>query len=104
MTADEKPPGAGQNEAVEADDRPFGCEDAVESVFEYLDGELPPEHSELVRRHIEMCKRCYPYFNFERAFLDYLHDRGVKAARSAELESKLNRLLEELEADEEPVG
>lgn len=80
----------------------LGCEDAMESVFEYLDGELPPDHSERVRRHIAMCKRCYPYFNFEQAFLDYLHDHGVRPTRCDRLEQRLRTLLEEV--DTEDVG
>jgi hypothetical protein len=72
----------------------------MKSVFEYLDGELPPDYSEKVRHHIEMCKRCYPYFNFEQAFLDYLHDRGVKPARSDRLEERLRTLLGEVDTEE----
>jgi hypothetical protein len=47
-----------------------------------------------------MCKRCYPYFNFEQAFLDYLHDRGVKPARSDRLEERLRTLLGEVDTEE----
>jgi hypothetical protein len=47
-----------------------------------------------------MCRRCYPYFSFERAFLDYVHDRGMRPARSAELEERLNRLLKDLDERE----
>lgn len=78
----------------------LSCEEAVRSVYEYLDGELPSDHAERVRRHVEICRRCYPYFNFERAFLDYVQDRGLKPSRSRALEERLRRLLEEIDAHE----
>ena len=53
----------------------IGCEQAVERVYEFLDGELDAELMERVREHIEVCKRCYPYFNFERIFLDHIRSK-----------------------------
>ena len=101
MTHDARPPGQGVDRGGgSAAGGDLGCEDAMKSVFDYLDGELPPDYSEKVRRHIEMCKRCYPYFNFEQAFLDYLHDRGVKPARSDRLEERLRTLLGEVDTEE----
>ena len=101
MKHGEQPPaGAASSDAAGAAEE-LSCEEAARHVFEYLDGELPPEYSEKVHRHVEMCRRCFPYFNFERAFLDYVHDRGLRPARSAELEEKLRLLLQDLE-DEEP--
>ena len=97
MTNDEQPPGDAVSPEGGGTSDELSCEEAARNVFEYLDGELPPDHSEKVHRHVEMCRRCYPYFNFERAFLDYVHDRGMRPARSAELEERLNRLLKDLE-------
>jgi hypothetical protein len=100
MTHDEQPPGHAVSPDAEGGADELTCEEAARSVFEYLDGELPPDYSEKVHRHVEMCRRCYPYFNFERAFLDYVHDRGMRPARSAELEARLHRLLRELDERE----
>ena len=101
MTDDQQPPG-------HTADRPEGgaaldevdCADCARNLFEYLDGELEPGLNERIRHHLEMCRRCYPVFSFERAFLDYLHDRGVKPQRSQKLEHRLNALLEEIDAEE----
>ncbi len=101
MTYDQRPPGPGVDRGGgSAAGGELGCEDAMKSVFEYLDGELPPDYSEKVRRHIEICKRCYPYFSFEQAFLDYLQDHGVKPARSDRLEERLRTLLREVDTEE----
>ena len=71
----------------------ISCQDAVERVYEYLDGELDPSWNEQVREHIEVCKKCYPYFNFERIFLDYVRSRGTRDEDSGELEGKVLTLV-----------
>lgn len=46
------------------------CESVMRQLWDYLDRELSPERMEALRVHLEMCKRCYPHYEFERAFLD----------------------------------
>lgn len=76
---------------------PITCEQAMERVYEFLDGELDGTSTEQVRQHLEVCKRCYPFFNFERVFLDRIRSKGLGAKRSKELEEKVLRLLRELD-------
>lgn len=76
---------------------PIDCEEAVRRVYEFLDGELDQRTTERIRRHLEVCRRCYPYFNFERIFLDHVRSRGLGERRSQELERKVVRLLRELD-------
>jgi anti-sigma factor (TIGR02949 family) len=45
------------------------CDTVMRQLWDYLDGELTPERSEAIRRHVEMCSRCRPHSEFERAFL-----------------------------------
>ncbi|MDX1577429.1 MAG: zf-HC2 domain-containing protein [Gemmatimonadota bacterium] len=71
------------------------CREAVERVYEYLDGELDASAMEAIRQHIRVCQRCYPYFNFERIFLDHLRSKGRKDERSESLERRVRRLLRE---------
>jgi len=47
---------------------PATCEEAVERVFEWLDGELDPESATRIGEHLEICARCYPMVRFERSF------------------------------------
>ncbi len=76
---------------------PIRCEEAVQRVYEFLDGELNPEMTERIRRHLEICRRCYPYFNFERIFLDHIRSRGLGERRSEELERKVLQMLRDLD-------
>lgn len=74
----------------------ISCEEAVEKVYEYLDGELDAEMMERIREHIQVCKRCYPYFNFERIFLDHIRSKGLRSERSEQLETRIRDMLRDL--------
>jgi anti-sigma factor (TIGR02949 family) len=71
----------------------LSCEESLALVYEFLDGELPPARNEAVRRHVQKCRHCYPYFDFERLFLDYLHEAGNQPRANPELESRIRALI-----------
>lgn len=73
----------------------ISCAEAMARVYEFLDGELDPDWNERVRGHIEVCRRCYPYFDFERIFLDHIRNRGLAEEHSARLERRIRALLAE---------
>lgn len=84
----------------DADARPPGgieCEEALARIYEYLDGELEPEVRERIHRHLEVCRRCYPRFDFERIFLDYVREKGLAADDVGRLRERVETLLEEVE-------
>lgn len=76
---------------------PIECEEAVRQVYEFLDGELDAHTTHRIRRHLEICRRCYPYFNFERIFLDHIRSAGIEEEHSEELERKVLDLLRDLD-------
>ncbi len=51
------------------------CDSVMRQLWDYLDGELTPERMSQIRAHIEVCKRCFPQYEFERSFLDALAAR-----------------------------
>lgn len=55
------------------------CDEALERLFEYLDGELEGRAREEVEKHLEVCRRCYPRLQFEKSFME-----AVRRARSGE--------------------
>jgi anti-sigma factor (TIGR02949 family) len=69
------------------------CEEAVERLYEFLDGELDDTWRERVEEHFEACKVCLPRLTFERSFL-----QAVQATRSQETtpEEVRNRILQAL--------
>jgi anti-sigma factor (TIGR02949 family) len=46
------------------------CDTVMRQLWDFLDGELSPDRMEAIHEHLAMCKRCYPQYEFERAFLD----------------------------------
>ena len=46
------------------------CEEVVQQLWDYLDGELTDEKMTQVRSHLKACRGCFPHFDFEQAFLD----------------------------------
>lgn len=76
---------------------PISCREALERLYEYLDGELEPESADEVRRHVEVCEACYPEVKFTTEFRDALH----RAAQGqAPCPDRLRKKVEELLIDE----
>lgn len=73
--------------------RVIDCEEALERLYEYLDGELTVVRSEEVRRHLELCAPCLKLSRFESAYVRFLEARA--RARSAP-DHLRRRLLERL--------
>jgi mycothiol system anti-sigma-R factor len=48
------------------------CDQVVAKLWEYLDQELAPEASAQVQQHLEICRRCFPQYDFHRAYREYL--------------------------------
>ncbi|MCL7962701.1 MAG: zf-HC2 domain-containing protein [marine benthic group bacterium] len=91
MNDQERPEGIGPHEAPEE----LSCEESLALVYEFLDGELPAERNEAVRRHVQKCRRCYPHFDFERIFLDYVNEAGRAAVANPDLERRIRALIAE---------
>ena len=41
------------------------CQDAVHTLYHYLDGELTPQRRAAIQRHLEQCSPCLAAFDFE---------------------------------------
>ncbi len=44
---------------------PADCEETIERLYWYLDGELTEERREVIRRHLDDCSPCLEAFDFE---------------------------------------
>jgi anti-sigma factor (TIGR02949 family) len=52
------------------------CDEVIERVYEFLDGELTADVDEKIREHLAVCHRCFPEFEYERVFLRFLERRA----------------------------
>ncbi len=93
--------GVGSADAVEEGDgvAMISCEDALRLVHEFMDGELEGASADEVKRHFDMCQRCYPHLRLESAFRDALKRAASGEAAPPELRDKVTALLEEARAE-----
>lgn len=72
------------------------CDEALERVYEYLDGELTESVERAIRRHLAACARCEPRFEHERVFKEFIAQRAKLEQASPELRRRiLQRLVDE---------
>lgn len=55
------------------------CDRVIAQLWEYLDGDLRDAGAERVEEHLELCARCFPEFDFRRAYLRFM--RSCSAQR-----------------------
>ena len=70
------------------------CRDSLEKLYDFLDGELPEASRDRVGEHLEICRSCYPHFNFERLFLDRLAAVREAPECRPELADRIRALLD----------
>lgn len=54
----------------------LSCEEVIEQLFSYLDGEIDRERMAAIERHLERCRDCFTRAEFERR----LRQRTAQAA------------------------
>ena len=69
------------------------CAAALRQLWDYLDGELTPERLAQIRVHLDECRRCYPHYDFERAFLEALGEQREDCACPGELKRRVMESL-----------
>ncbi len=74
------------------------CEDALARLWEYFDGELSAAEGAEVRKHLEICNRCYPQYDFQRAYFEYTRRIRDRDRASPELRRRIFRMILEEEA------
>lgn len=77
------------------------CEEALSRLWEFLDGELPPADETAVKRHLEVCNRCYPHYDFRRAYFEYARQVREREQAPASLRRELFRRILEQESAED---
>lgn len=71
------------------------CEGALQRLFDHLDGRLTNGDEAEIRRHLEVCRKCFSRFEFERRLLEKIRAAGGPQAAPVSLMEKTRRLLEE---------
>lgn len=78
------------------------CAEAIEKIYEFLDGELTPAVEEGIRTHLAVCRKCYPSFRHEEVFLRFLEQRTRIEEAPPDLRRHIMKMLLDEEAAREP--
>jgi mycothiol system anti-sigma-R factor len=70
------------------------CQEALEELYTFLDGELTIEKREHIRVHLDDCNPCLEHYDFE-AELRIVISKKCKEAVPQTLKDKILRALEE---------
>jgi mycothiol system anti-sigma-R factor len=72
------------------------CRQALERVYEYLDGELPAADAALIKQHFERCQACYPVLKYCTSFQDALERASsCQCCAPDALKAKIQELLKQ---------
>jgi anti-sigma factor (TIGR02949 family) len=50
----------------------------MERLWEFVDGELPGDEEQAVREHLEMCGRCFPQYDWHRAYARFVRSAAKR--------------------------
>lgn len=73
---------------------PCDCGEALDKLYDFLDGELSDTSGDEIAAHLEQCRACWPQFNFERLFLDRLAAAGECCESSPKLADRIRAVLD----------
>jgi anti-sigma factor (TIGR02949 family) len=71
------------------------CAQAMDKLFDLLDGELTPDVEAKIHAHVSGCSHCFAQAEFEKRFLAAVHSarvaegQGVTGAASAQLRARV---------------
>lgn len=69
------------------------CRNAMDKLFDLLDGELTDSRERELRRHITSCPDCFTHHDFEQRFLAALHAAKSASCAPGSLRDKLMNAL-----------
>ena len=73
------------------------CSGAISKLFEYLDKELDKTDAEAFERHIELCRKCFDRFDFEKALRERIQKTAKDAEPSDECKARIKNILKKFD-------
>lgn len=72
------------------------CRDALERVYEFLDGELSPADADALKLHFQRCQQCYPVLKYCKSFQDAMERAACcQCCAPEDLKQKIAELLKD---------
>jgi mycothiol system anti-sigma-R factor len=86
-----------------AEDSEVDCNETIERIYHYLDGELTDERRAEIKRHLDECPPCLDAFDFEADLRQVIADRCKDRVPEA-LRRRVREALLEAERERRPIG
>jgi mycothiol system anti-sigma-R factor len=71
----------------------MNCEQVVDHLWSFLDGELDTATSDELRQHLDECRRCFSRAEFERRLKTMVRRSCERDRVSPELQERMRRLI-----------
>lgn len=71
------------------------CDHVMERLWAFIDGELPTHEEQAVREHLEMCGRCFPQYDWNRAYARFVRNASARMANPGLRRRVFDALLRE---------
>lgn len=75
------------------------CEELFRRLDDYMDRELTPDESAMVREHLETCAQCAGEYSFESSMLRNVREKLRRIAAPSELMAKISKRIAQAERD-----
>lgn len=75
------------------------CDHVIPKLWEYLDLGAEAPNADEIRRHLEICGRCFPEYDFRRAYLEFM-----KRCKREEVPPRLRRQIFTMILEQENGG
>lgn len=72
----------------------MNCQQVLQRLWQFLDGELDEEDSGKVARHLEECRRCFSRAEFERHLRAMVRRSCESEQVPPDLKERVNKLLQ----------
>jgi anti-sigma factor (TIGR02949 family) len=77
------------------EERMIPCDHVIAQLWEYIDADLDGLRSEQVRRHLDVCARCFPEYDFRRAYVKFVRRCYTQQVPSESRRQIFQMVLEE---------
>jgi anti-sigma factor (TIGR02949 family) len=71
------------------------CDHVISGLWEYIDGEISDENAARIEAHLDICGRCFPEYDFRRAYRTFAQRVGPRPMPSAAKRRVFDAIIEE---------
>lgn len=71
------------------------CGEVMARLWEYIDGELSERSEAEVQKHLDLCQRCFPHYDFQRAYVEFMRQLARRSTPSGLRRRIFRQLLAE---------